>query len=397
MSAQEKAGPVTRMPADISDSPVVSDTRGVPDAPEVTEVTEVTEVSGVADDADDADDAFEMIPAPRSVEALGDLSRDEIHNLKVCEDAVEYLGTATWLAGKALHAIQSRRLYRDSHSRFDDYVKERWEISPRSAYQMIEEWPLAARINGQLGRPAIGSHIRALIPVSRRYGDAAAADLYQQLYASAAQEEVRLTAVVIAEVVRAVLDTEGGRLERAHFEATARQIIAAEGPQSVKPALPAAGAVGGGAGSVVSTPPQPGVQNFADLADFEDRAEDQEARVNPCPRRTAPEERETRPPSPAPSGAPRPTPSRPTARPTARPAPGPGRNDTSDDPYPSAPDSTAVFLQSILVRVIGVERDLAQNIPPGARTERHDRLRRELAVRLHRAAQHLMSWSERDT
>lgn len=169
----------------------------------------------------------DMIAAPVRVEASGDLSPDESHQLKVCERAVENLATATWLAGKALHAICNRKLYRHTHTRFDTYVEERWEISARAAYQMIEEWPLAERLTQTMGEPPTASHTRALLPVVRRFGLTAAADLYQQIRARAAVEDRRLTATITGHIVKAVLKTAGWPAEETHFQAAARQLMTA--------------------------------------------------------------------------------------------------------------------------------------------------------------------------
>ncbi|MEY9871124.1 hypothetical protein ABH931_000589 [Streptacidiphilus sp. MAP12-33] len=126
----------------------------------------------------------DMIPAPVEVQATGQLSPDEVDSLGTCERAVENLATATWLAGKALQAIRDGKLYRETHGTFEDYVTERWEIGERTAYQMIEEWPLAERLNHALGKPATASHARALLPVVARFGTDglnAAAGLYEEL------------------------------------------------------------------------------------------------------------------------------------------------------------------------------------------------------------------------
>jgi hypothetical protein len=95
----------------------------------------------------------DMIPTPVEVQASGQLTADEVDSLGTCERAVENLGTATWLAGKALQTIRDGKLYRQSHRTFEEYVTERWEISERAAYLMIEEWPLAERLNQALGKP----------------------------------------------------------------------------------------------------------------------------------------------------------------------------------------------------------------------------------------------------
>lgn len=50
----------------------------------------------------------DMIAAPIAVDASGELTPDEMHQLGVCERAVENLATVTWLAGKALQTICNR-------------------------------------------------------------------------------------------------------------------------------------------------------------------------------------------------------------------------------------------------------------------------------------------------
>jgi hypothetical protein len=53
---------------------------------------------------------------------------------------------------------------------YEEYITGRWEIGERTAHQMIEEWPLAERLNQALGRP----HSAA--------GLDAAAGLYEPLF-----------------------------------------------------------------------------------------------------------------------------------------------------------------------------------------------------------------------
>ncbi|MFC9246584.1 hypothetical protein ACFT7S_22115 [Streptomyces sp. NPDC057136] len=168
----------------------------------------------------------DMIPAPVDVEATGDLSHEEIHDLAVCEGAVESLATATWLAGKALQAICKRRLYRRTHATFGTYVEERWEISERAAYQMMEEWPLAGHLAQALGRPATASHTRALLPVATRFGLDAAADLYQQLRDRSADENLRLTAAITGQVAKAILKNAGRQADETQFKEATQQLMA---------------------------------------------------------------------------------------------------------------------------------------------------------------------------
>jgi hypothetical protein len=170
----------------------------------------------------------ELIPTAADGQGSGPLTEVELHDLGVCERAVENLATATWLAGKALQTIRDGKLYRHTHARFEDYVTERWEISERTAYQMIEEWPLAERLNQAYGKPVTASHIRALLPVTTRFGFDAATELYQHLRTRAQADGVRLTAQITGQIAKAVLKRAGQQAEHIEFTQAARQLITAQ-------------------------------------------------------------------------------------------------------------------------------------------------------------------------
>ncbi|MEY9968838.1 hypothetical protein ABIA33_006925 [Streptacidiphilus sp. MAP12-16] len=190
----------------------------------------------------------DMIPSPVEIEATGQLTADEVDALGTCERAVENLGTATWLAGKALQTIRDGKLYRQSHRTFEDYITGRWEISERTAYQMIEEWPLAERLNQALGKPATASHTRALLPVVARFGTDgldAATGLYEELRDRAQTEGVKVTAALTGQVVKAVLKNASKQTEATEFRAAARQLMAADSLPPVTTKSP------------TSTPPNP--------------------------------------------------------------------------------------------------------------------------------------------
>ncbi|MFC1435310.1 hypothetical protein ACEZDB_32190 [Streptacidiphilus sp. N1-3] len=173
----------------------------------------------------------DMIPAPVEVQATGQLTAEEVDALGTCERAVENLGTATWLAGKALQTIRDGKLYRQTHRAFEDYITERWEISERAAYLMIEEWALAERLNQALGKPATASHTRALLPVVARFGTDgldAATGLYEELRDRAQTEGVRVTATLTSQVVKAVLKSASKQTEATELRAAARQLMEAD-------------------------------------------------------------------------------------------------------------------------------------------------------------------------
>ena len=212
----------------------------------------------------------DMIPTPVEVQATGQLTGDEADSLGTCERAVENLGTATWLAGKALQTIRDGKLYRQTHRTFEDYITERWEIGERTAYQMIEEWPLAERLNQALGKPATASHTRALLPVVARFGQDgldAATGLYEELRDRAQTEGVRVTATLTGQVVKAVLKHASKQTEATEFRAAARQLMEADSlPQSIgkgPASIPANAACPDDAIHWSAEQPDPGLQNFA--------------------------------------------------------------------------------------------------------------------------------------
>jgi hypothetical protein len=191
--------------------------------------------------------ASELIPTAVDGRGSGPLSEVELHDLGVCERAVENLATATWLAGKALQTIRDGKLYRRSHARFEDYVDERWDISERTAYQMIEEWPLAERLNQAYGKPVTASHIRALLPVTTRIGLDAAVELYEQLRARAQSDGVRPTASITGQIAKAVLKRAGQQAEQIEFTQAAQQLITEPSPSSNVLVGGSGVALGGGA------------------------------------------------------------------------------------------------------------------------------------------------------
>jgi hypothetical protein len=145
------------------------------------------------------------LPVPH--EALSDgalLMDEERRDLAACELAVDHLRVAFWAAGKALQVIRDGRLYRETHETFEDYVSERWEMSRRQAYRLIEAWPLAERIGVcPIGHTVTESQVRELLPVARKHGEDVAAGVYQ---AVAEAEGVRVTAALLADAARALPD-----------------------------------------------------------------------------------------------------------------------------------------------------------------------------------------------
>jgi hypothetical protein len=67
-----------------------------------------------------------------------ELTDAEIVEFRSLEATVEQGLRAFWQIGQALRQIRDKRLYRQDYRTFEDYCLARWEISRRSAYQLIE-------------------------------------------------------------------------------------------------------------------------------------------------------------------------------------------------------------------------------------------------------------------
>ena len=69
---------------------------------------------------------------------LLELSTIENTELKELETIINKNMTAFYQVGSALSKIRDSRLYRDTHSTFEDYCKDKWDMSRPRAYQFIE-------------------------------------------------------------------------------------------------------------------------------------------------------------------------------------------------------------------------------------------------------------------
>lgn len=139
------------------------------------------------------------VPEPYSPRGDADLDGQERADLDTCERAVASLHSALAVAGKALAAINSARLYRETHPTFDLYVEERWGIKRSQAYRLIDAWPVAAALSPIGDTPE--SHVRELLPAAKAKGVDQAAAIYTELR----DEGGRVTAARVRDAVRSHL------------------------------------------------------------------------------------------------------------------------------------------------------------------------------------------------
>ena len=62
----------------------------------------------------------------------------------------------------ALVTIRERKLYRRTHRRFEDYVKDRWSISYKHAWREIKAWNTCKSLQSSTFMPKSESHVRFL-------------------------------------------------------------------------------------------------------------------------------------------------------------------------------------------------------------------------------------------
>jgi len=112
----------------------------------------------------------------------GPLSLAERRDLVRLEEVVGRGIGVFWEVGRALEEISSRRLYRATHARFEDYCQARWGFSRQRAYQLV-------------GAAEVMDDLAAAPPVSTRV------DIYPM---PASEKQIRPLATLPAEQRREV-------------------------------------------------------------------------------------------------------------------------------------------------------------------------------------------------
>ena len=76
-------------------------------------------------------------PAAKSVRKVKELSASERNRLTEAEKVIQNHFESFSKAGDALVEIRDNRLYRETHGTFEDYCRERWEMSKTQANRLI--------------------------------------------------------------------------------------------------------------------------------------------------------------------------------------------------------------------------------------------------------------------
>lgn len=126
-----------------------------------------------------------------------DVQLDDAERLKLAElEAVLERGLETAIeVANALGEIHGRRLYRVTHTTFEDYCRDLWGIRRSRAYQLLD-YARVSTVVDKAGLPPLAneSQTRALAPVLRREGGE---QLVLDLMSGLAEKGLRPTARLI--------------------------------------------------------------------------------------------------------------------------------------------------------------------------------------------------------
>jgi hypothetical protein len=104
----------------------------------------------------------EVAGVAMAAEKLDKLSRFERDELDRCEAMVANGLTSFVTVGNALAQIRDLRLYREEFGTFEDYCRERWDLSRAHAYRLVDAAGVAANLSPIGDMPTSESQVRLL-------------------------------------------------------------------------------------------------------------------------------------------------------------------------------------------------------------------------------------------
>lgn len=94
------------------------------------------------------------------------LTTDERTELNQCETVIERGIKVFFEVGEALLSIRDKRLYRATHHTFEQYCRERWDMSRRRANQLIESAAVIGNLGTIVPKPANEAQARELVTLT---------------------------------------------------------------------------------------------------------------------------------------------------------------------------------------------------------------------------------------
>lgn len=144
----------------------------------------------------------------------------ETRRLSELEDKIER-GLQTFVeVGDALSEIRDDRLYRESHSTFEDYCRERWGFNRQRASQLIQNSTVSKILDSP---PATESHVTELAALKDEPEQMAEA--WQEAQVLATTQARPVTAADVREAVQTVQDVPVGVRKQAKQQQLIQSIV----------------------------------------------------------------------------------------------------------------------------------------------------------------------------
>jgi len=132
--------------------------------------------------------------------AAKQLNKTERSALARCEKVIDKGRKAFVEIGKALQQIRDKRLYRETHERFEDYCRDRWEFSKANANRVIAAAAVVDRVTPIGVTPANEAQARPLTTIDVEK----VRDAWQDVLDRVPKDEdgnPKITALAVQEVV----------------------------------------------------------------------------------------------------------------------------------------------------------------------------------------------------
>ena len=135
-----------------------------------------------------------------------ELTIDEAGRLEELEGVITKVFVGFYVMGEALDEIDTKRLYRVTHVRFEDYCRDRFEIAKQTAYQYINAKKAFDNVRRGGQTKLLPLNERQIRPLTRLEPNAQI-DAWEKVVESASFEH-GITAKHVSEVVAEILGDE---------------------------------------------------------------------------------------------------------------------------------------------------------------------------------------------
>ncbi|MGK7876013.1 MAG: hypothetical protein AB4426_22755, partial [Xenococcaceae cyanobacterium] len=125
-----------------------------------------------------------------------ELTKEEAIEREKIEKQIE-AGTLTFIeVGEALNRIHKKKLYRNTHKSFKEYMEQQWGRSPGGGYLLMNAVEVAKTLSSARLKPTNESQVR---PLNSFKGQP---EIQQQIWEEASQGKEKITAAEVAQTAQ---------------------------------------------------------------------------------------------------------------------------------------------------------------------------------------------------